>query len=92
MECVAYNAPGGKGVYAVARCCVISGLQCQVHVSPEPGRDAECVDPQHHLTGQSPLQSAVLCVWSLKVHYVTFNSQVISYLFWKLKSSGSSKS
>ncbi|XP_059197027.1 proprotein convertase subtilisin/kexin type 9 [Centropristis striata] len=51
MECVAYNAAGGGGVYAVARCCVISGLQCQVHVSPAPGQDATCVDPQHHLTG-----------------------------------------
>lgn len=51
MECVAYNGPGGEGVYAVARCCVIGGLRCQVHASPEPGQDAECVDPQHHLTG-----------------------------------------
>ncbi|XP_034738113.1 proprotein convertase subtilisin/kexin type 9, partial [Etheostoma cragini] len=51
MECVAYNARGGKGVHAVARCCVTGGLQCQVHASPEPGRDAECVNPQHHLTG-----------------------------------------
>ncbi|XP_070817883.1 proprotein convertase subtilisin/kexin type 9 [Chaetodon trifascialis] len=51
VECVAYNSPGGKGVYAVARCCVIAGLQCQVHASPEPGKDAECVGPQRHLTG-----------------------------------------
>ncbi|XP_053178731.1 proprotein convertase subtilisin/kexin type 9 [Scomber japonicus] len=51
MECVAYNGPGGKGVYAVARCCVMSGLQCQVHASPEPGRDAECDGMQHHLSG-----------------------------------------
>ncbi|XP_042338025.1 proprotein convertase subtilisin/kexin type 9 [Plectropomus leopardus] len=51
IECVAFNAPGGKGVYAVARCCVISGLQCKVHAGPEPGRDAECVGLQHHLTG-----------------------------------------
>ncbi|XP_029285522.1 proprotein convertase subtilisin/kexin type 9 isoform X2 [Cottoperca gobio] len=51
MECVAFNAPEGKGVYAVARCCVIGGLQCHVHARPEPGRDAECVGPQHHLTG-----------------------------------------
>ncbi|XP_037627178.1 proprotein convertase subtilisin/kexin type 9 [Sebastes umbrosus] len=51
MECVAYNAAGGKGVNAVARCCVMGGLQCRVHASPEPGRDAECVDPKHHLTG-----------------------------------------
>ncbi|KAF3835081.1 hypothetical protein F7725_027639 [Dissostichus mawsoni] len=45
MECVAFNALGGEGVYAVARCCVIGGLQCQVHASPE------CVATQHHLTG-----------------------------------------
>uniref|UniRef100_A0A8D0AGC1 Proprotein convertase subtilisin/kexin type 9 n=1 Tax=Sander lucioperca TaxID=283035 RepID=A0A8D0AGC1_SANLU len=51
MECVAYNARGGKGVYAVARCCVNGALQCQVHASPEPGRDAECVSPERHLTG-----------------------------------------
>ncbi|KAK2835823.1 hypothetical protein Q5P01_016307 [Channa striata] len=50
MECVALNSQGGKGVYAVARCCIVGGLQCQVHASPEPGQDAECVDPQHHLT------------------------------------------
>ncbi|XP_022607121.1 proprotein convertase subtilisin/kexin type 9 [Seriola dumerili] len=51
MECVAYNRPGGEGVYAVARCCVIGGLRCQAHASPEPGRDAECVGPRTHLTG-----------------------------------------
>lgn len=51
VDCVAYNGPRGEGVHAVARCCVISGLQCQVHASPEPGQDAECVGPQHHLTG-----------------------------------------
>ncbi|XP_070765036.1 proprotein convertase subtilisin/kexin type 9 [Enoplosus armatus] len=51
MECAAYKGPGGEGVYAVARCCVIGGLQCQVHASPEPGQDAECVGSQHHLTG-----------------------------------------
>ncbi|XP_042272417.1 proprotein convertase subtilisin/kexin type 9 [Thunnus maccoyii] len=51
MECVAYNGAGGKGVYAVARCCVKSGLQCQVHASREPGQDAECDGLQHHLSG-----------------------------------------
>lgn len=55
MECVAHDAAGGKGVYAVARCCVISGLRCQAHASPEPGRDAECAGPQHQLTGESHL-------------------------------------
>lgn len=51
MECVARNGPGGEGVYAVARCCVIGGLQCQVHASLGPGHDAQCIGPQHHLTG-----------------------------------------
>ncbi|XP_039983636.1 proprotein convertase subtilisin/kexin type 9 isoform X2 [Xiphias gladius] len=51
MECVAYNGPGGRGVYAVARCCVTGGLRCQPHAGPEPGQDAECVGPQHQLTG-----------------------------------------
>ncbi|KAG8003427.1 Proprotein convertase subtilisin/kexin type 9, partial [Nibea albiflora] len=51
MECVAYNGPGGKGVFAVARCCVVGGLQCQIHTSAKPGQDAECVGRQHHLTG-----------------------------------------
>ncbi|KAM9384271.1 proprotein convertase subtilisin/kexin type 9 [Pholidichthys leucotaenia] len=50
-ECVAHNGPAGKGVYAVARCCVIRGLRCQIRASPGPGRDAQCVDAQHHLTG-----------------------------------------
>lgn len=52
-ECAAYSGPGGKGVYAVARCCVTGGLQCEVQASPELGKDAECVDPRHHLTGES---------------------------------------
>ncbi|XP_068581630.1 proprotein convertase subtilisin/kexin type 9 [Cebidichthys violaceus] len=43
-ECVVHNAPGVKGVFAVARCCVTGGLRCRVHA-----RDAECVD--HHLSG-----------------------------------------
>lgn len=51
MECVAYNGARGKGVYAVARCCVIGGLQCQAHASPQPGQIAECLRPQSHLTG-----------------------------------------
>ncbi|KAM7388545.1 hypothetical protein PAMP_024712 [Pampus punctatissimus] len=51
MECAAYNGPGGKGVYAVARCCVMSSLQCRIHASPEPGQDAECDGLLHHLSG-----------------------------------------
>lgn len=51
MECTAFNGPAGTGVYAVASCCAISGLRCQAHASPEPGQDAQCAGPQHHLTG-----------------------------------------
>ncbi|XP_041861213.1 proprotein convertase subtilisin/kexin type 9 isoform X2 [Melanotaenia boesemani] len=51
MECVAFNGPAGNGVYAVARCCLIGGLQCQAHASTEPGQDAQCTGPQHRLTG-----------------------------------------
>uniref|UniRef100_A0A8C6TKM8 Proprotein convertase subtilisin/kexin type 9 n=1 Tax=Neogobius melanostomus TaxID=47308 RepID=A0A8C6TKM8_9GOBI len=51
MECVAYAGPAGKGLYAVARCCVIADLQCHVHSSPKPGQDVECERPQSHLTG-----------------------------------------
>ncbi|XP_005923322.2 proprotein convertase subtilisin/kexin type 9 [Haplochromis burtoni] len=58
MECIAHNGPAGKGVYAVARCCVISGLQCQVHASPEQGQAAQCVGPQHHLTGCTSMSTA----------------------------------
>uniref|UniRef100_A0A8C6TFZ5 Proprotein convertase subtilisin/kexin type 9 n=1 Tax=Neogobius melanostomus TaxID=47308 RepID=A0A8C6TFZ5_9GOBI len=52
MECVAYAGPAGKGLYAVARCCVIADLQCHVHSSPKPGQDVECERPQSHLTGK----------------------------------------
>ncbi|XP_068599638.1 proprotein convertase subtilisin/kexin type 9 [Brachionichthys hirsutus] len=59
-ECVAHNGPGGKGVYAVARCCVAGGLQCRVHARPKPGPAGECVGPRHHLTGCTSWSSADL--------------------------------
>jgi len=62
MECVAFNGPAGNGVYAVARCCVIAGLQCQAHASAEPGQDAHCVGPQHHLTGKLHVYPVVLLI------------------------------
>uniref|UniRef100_A0A3Q1FCP2 Proprotein convertase subtilisin/kexin type 9 n=1 Tax=Acanthochromis polyacanthus TaxID=80966 RepID=A0A3Q1FCP2_9TELE len=68
MECVAYNGQAGKGVFAVARCCVIGGLRCQVHPSPEPGKDAQCVDPQHHLTGCTSRSTAELLTDSRPHH------------------------
>ncbi|XP_069555276.1 proprotein convertase subtilisin/kexin type 9 [Brachyistius frenatus] len=50
-QCVAFKGPAGEGVFAVARCCVVGGLQCRVHASPKPGQDAQCVGPQQELTG-----------------------------------------
>uniref|UniRef100_A0A3B5LKV2 Proprotein convertase subtilisin/kexin type 9 n=1 Tax=Xiphophorus couchianus TaxID=32473 RepID=A0A3B5LKV2_9TELE len=58
MECVAYNGLTGNGVFAVARCCVVDGLQCRAHASPGPGRDAQCAGPQNHLTGKERDQPA----------------------------------
>ncbi|XP_037530232.1 proprotein convertase subtilisin/kexin type 9 [Nematolebias whitei] len=58
MECVAYNGAAGNGVYAMARCCVKAGLQCQARASPEPGKDAQCADPQHLLTGCTTYSAA----------------------------------
>ncbi|XP_053739030.1 proprotein convertase subtilisin/kexin type 9 [Synchiropus splendidus] len=50
MECVAHNGPGRQGVYAVARCCVMEGLQCQVRPSSPPGRDARCENVRQHVS------------------------------------------
>lgn len=55
VECVAYGGPGGKGVHAVARCCVTEGLRCQAHSGPEPGEVAECAQ----LTGTSRLCAVI---------------------------------
>ncbi|XP_056132327.1 proprotein convertase subtilisin/kexin type 9 [Lampris incognitus] len=68
VDCVALNGPGGKGVYAVARCCATVGLQCQVHDSPEPGKDAECVSSHHHLTGCSSQSIAEVLPDSRPLH------------------------
>uniref|UniRef100_H0VTV9 Proprotein convertase subtilisin/kexin type 9 n=1 Tax=Cavia porcellus TaxID=10141 RepID=H0VTV9_CAVPO len=32
--CVAYNAFGGKGVHAVARCCLLPRANCSLHTAP----------------------------------------------------------
>ncbi|KAI4889057.1 hypothetical protein NFI96_014661 [Prochilodus magdalenae] len=52
-QCVAHNGIGGEGVYAVARCCTGKGVQCQTSASPQTGAEAECLSPEHHLTGCS---------------------------------------
>ncbi|XP_030626616.1 proprotein convertase subtilisin/kexin type 9 [Chanos chanos] len=51
--CVAHNGAGGKGVYAVARCCTGHAVQCQSIANHQPGADVECASPHHHLTGCS---------------------------------------
>ncbi|RVE73893.1 hypothetical protein OJAV_G00036070 [Oryzias javanicus] len=60
MECVAHNGPSGHGVYAVARCCVAAGLRCHPHPGSEPGREAQCVESQQHLSGCTSRSTAEL--------------------------------
>ncbi|KAM5248581.1 proprotein convertase subtilisin/kexin type 9 [Ctenodactylus gundi] len=54
--CLAHNAFGGKGVYAVARCCLLPQANCSVHTAP-PGAGMEtrvhCQQQGHVLTGCS---------------------------------------
>lgn len=54
-ECIAYNAYGGQGVYAVARCCTWGGVQCEVRSSQQQGEQVECPSSDHHLTGETTL-------------------------------------
>ncbi|KAB1268964.1 Proprotein convertase subtilisin/kexin type 9 [Camelus dromedarius] len=55
--CLAHNAFGGEGVYAVARCCLLPQANCSVHTAP-PARagvltQAHCHQQGHVLTGCS---------------------------------------
>ncbi|KAM9005856.1 proprotein convertase subtilisin/kexin type 9 [Sarcophilus harrisii] len=54
-ECLAYNAFGGQGVYAIARCCLLPRAQCHVRASHQ-GEDggevrARCDEESHVVTG-----------------------------------------
>ncbi|KAM8929953.1 proprotein convertase subtilisin/kexin type 9 [Pelodytes ibericus] len=55
--CIAHNAFGGDGVYAIARCCIWPKANCQVNMSsPIDGGSlsaASCASEQHVLTGCS---------------------------------------
>ncbi|KAM9111088.1 proprotein convertase subtilisin/kexin type 9 isoform 2-T2 [Megaptera novaeangliae] len=55
--CLAHNAFGGEGVYAVARCCLLPQANCHVHTAPPAGAgvqtQARCPQPGHVLTGCS---------------------------------------
>uniref|UniRef100_A0AAV2KY16 Proprotein convertase subtilisin/kexin type 9 n=1 Tax=Knipowitschia caucasica TaxID=637954 RepID=A0AAV2KY16_KNICA len=60
MECVAHSGAAGEGVFAVARCCVIDGLQCHIHSGVKPGQDAECEGQESRLTGCTSRSSALV--------------------------------
>ncbi|XP_036718275.1 proprotein convertase subtilisin/kexin type 9 [Balaenoptera musculus] len=55
--CLAHNAFGGEGVYAVARCCLLPQANCRVHTALPAGAgvqtQARCPQPGHVLTGCS---------------------------------------
>ncbi|MBN3279057.1 PCSK9 convertase, partial [Polyodon spathula] len=61
-ECVASNAFGGQGVYAIARCCTWQKAECQVHVSGDGKDDTaaadSCAKEDHVLTGCSSHSSS----------------------------------
>ncbi|XP_021490952.1 proprotein convertase subtilisin/kexin type 9 [Meriones unguiculatus] len=55
--CKAFNAFGGEGVYAVARCCLLPRANCSIHATPaaRAGLEARvhCRQKDHVLTGCS---------------------------------------
>ncbi|KAM9242987.1 proprotein convertase subtilisin/kexin type 9 isoform 7-T7 [Dugong dugon] len=55
--CLAHNAFGGEGVYAVARCCLLPRANCSIHTVPPAGTGVEtrahCHQQSHVLTGCS---------------------------------------
>ncbi|XP_074077446.1 proprotein convertase subtilisin/kexin type 9 [Macrotis lagotis] len=54
-ECLAYNAFGGQGVHAIARCCVLPRAQCHIQAAHhrEGGGEvrARCEEESHIVTG-----------------------------------------
>ncbi|CAH2311228.1 pro convertase subtilisin kexin type 9 [Pelobates cultripes] len=60
--CIAHNAFGGDGVYAIARCCIWSKANCHVNISsPSEGDSAStasCTNEDHILTGCSSHSSS----------------------------------
>lgn len=55
--CKAFNAFGGEGVYAVARCCLLPRANCSIHNTPAARAGLEthvhCHQKDHVLTGRS---------------------------------------
>ncbi|XP_072199388.1 proprotein convertase subtilisin/kexin type 9 [Excalfactoria chinensis] len=52
-QCVAHNAFGGRGVYAIARCCTWPHTQCRLSTSSQGEDGASCSLQDHVLTGCS---------------------------------------
>ncbi|XP_040534092.1 proprotein convertase subtilisin/kexin type 9 [Gallus gallus] len=52
-QCVAHNAFGGRGVYAIARCCTWPHTQCRLSTSSQGDDGASCSPQDHVLTGCS---------------------------------------
>uniref|UniRef100_A0A8C9L9U5 Proprotein convertase subtilisin/kexin type 9 n=1 Tax=Pavo cristatus TaxID=9049 RepID=A0A8C9L9U5_PAVCR len=52
-QCVAHNAFGGRGVYAIARCCTWPHTQCRLSASSQDDYGAGCSPQDHVLTGCS---------------------------------------
>lgn len=49
--CEAHHSTGGRGVYAIARCCTGSSVKCRASASLLMGMDAECHGQEYQLTG-----------------------------------------
>lgn len=52
-QCVAHNAFGGRGVYAIARCCTWPHTQCRLNTSSQGDDGAGCSPQDHVLTGNT---------------------------------------
>ncbi|XP_009318123.1 PREDICTED: proprotein convertase subtilisin/kexin type 9 [Pygoscelis adeliae] len=52
-QCVAHNAFRGRGVYAIARCCMWPRAKCWINVSSPVAEGAGCSLQDHVLTGCS---------------------------------------
>ncbi|XP_010345140.1 proprotein convertase subtilisin/kexin type 9 isoform X2 [Saimiri boliviensis] len=61
--CLAHNAFGGKGVYAIARCCLLPQANCSIHTAPPAGASmgtrAHCHQQGHVLTGHRGLRGGL---------------------------------
>lgn len=52
-QCVAHNAFRGRGIYAIARCCMWPRAECWINVSSLVAEGAGCSLRDHVLTGNA---------------------------------------